>query len=257
VNNLIAARSNSGYFLPDGLLLMAAALSFIGYVITRYRSRLITGAATRWLAVRGSQPLTRERVLIVGSGETGQYAAWKLGRGYYAGSFEIVGFVDDDLNKQGSRIRGLNVLGRTSDLLGLVKSRDVGLVVFAIHNITRTERKRLLSMCESTSAQVVVWPDIAAAIHAMLAHERSGNLRIRTGDSDANMQLLTEPRGDRLPCELCLVKLSPMFIEDWLELLEQTVYRGDLQELQEQIRNLREIVYGEAALQREANLSKD
>jgi lipopolysaccharide/colanic/teichoic acid biosynthesis glycosyltransferase len=254
-NNIIAAKANIEHFLPDGLLLMSAALSFMGYVITRYRSRLITGAVTRWLAARGSQTLTRERVLIVGGGETGEFAAWKLGHGYYANSFEIVGFIDDDLNKQGSRIRGLNVIGRTSDLVELVKTYDVGLVVFAIHNITRIERKRLLSLCESTSAQVFVWPDIAAAIYAMLAHERSGNLGKRTAGVAASNGASIEPRGERLPCELCLVKLSPMFIEDWLELLEQSVYRGDLDALQEQIRNLREIVYGEAALQREANQS--
>lgn len=250
LNNMIAAWAQIDHFLPDGLLLMAAALSFMGYVISRYRSRLITGAATRWLSLRGTQPLARERVVIVGGGETGQYAAWKLGHGYYADSFEIIGYVDDDLKKQGSRIRGLNVVGRISDLPGVVKAKDVGLVVFAIHNITRVERKRLLSLCESTSARVVVWPDIAAAIHAMMAHERIGAL----GElSVANGQTANAPRGERLPCELCLVKLTPMHIEDWLELLEQSVYRGDLEALQEQIRNLRELVYAESARQREAN----
>lgn len=254
VNNIIAYGARIDHFLPDGLLLMAAALSFMGYVLSRYRSRVITGAATRWLAVRGPQPLARERVLIVGGGETGQFAAWKLGHGYYADSFEIVGFVDDDLNKQGSRIRGLNVVGRTEVLPDLVKSKDIGLVIFAIHNITRTERKRLLALCETTTARVIVWPDIAAAIYAMMAHERMGTLRDRSNEiSPLYMHPANNPRGERLPCELCLVKLTPMQIEDWLELLEQTAYRGDIDALQEQIRNLRELVYLDAARQYEAN----
>ncbi len=253
INNVLAATAVYGHFVPDGLLLMAAAFSLLGYIATRYRGRLVTGLATRWLALRGSQPLARERVLVVGGGETGQYAAWKLGHGHYADMFEIVGYVDDDLNKQGSRIRGLNVLGRTADIASVVKKKDVGVVVFAIHNITRAERKRLLALCGLTGAQVLLWPDVAAALYAMNAHEQVARKAAKAATASAPASAITRPRGEPLPCDLCLVRLTPMRIEDWLETLEETAYRGDLAALQEQIRNLREAVYANSVRQREAN----
>ena len=62
--------------LPPGMIVIASAIAYAGFVVVRYRSRLVTGLATRWVAWRGPASTTLERVLIVGGGGTGQFAAW-------------------------------------------------------------------------------------------------------------------------------------------------------------------------------------
>lgn len=155
--------------LPPGLIIIAAVLSLLGFVLTRYRSRLITGFTSRWLERAGGVGNTRERVLIVGGGSTGQFVNWLLGNGSNVDLFRVVGYVDDDLYKQGRRYQGVNVLGRCADIPRLVDQHDVGLIVFAIHNIESAERSALVKLCRRTPASVVDVPDIVASLNAAIA----------------------------------------------------------------------------------------
>ena len=131
---------------PSALILVSACLALAGFVAVRYRQAL----AVRWL---GRRKIAQERVLVVGGGETGQFAAWMLTHGPYASSFRIIGFADDDLFKQGLRIHGVNVIGQRADIPLLIEKYDIGLVIFAIHNISDAERQRLLDICASTPAR--------------------------------------------------------------------------------------------------------
>ena len=71
----------------------------------------------------------------------------------------IVGFVDDDIYKTRLRIRGVNVLGRRNDIPELVSNHDIGIIVFAIHNLTADDQSDVLDICNQTSARVVMMPD--------------------------------------------------------------------------------------------------
>ena len=217
--------------LPTSMLLMVAGLAFIGFVLVRYRTRLITGLATRWLALRGNATSTLERVLIIGGGETGQFAAWMLKNNQkYFETLQIVGFVDDDLFIQGVRIHGLNVIGRRTDIPQMVAKHDIGILIFAIHNISAFERQQVLDICASTPAQVVLFPDIPSALHGIVHNstKRNGN---KPQDKNFGWFWLTteqaDPRFKQLPCDLCLTKVSPLKVDNWLAMLEDIANTGD------------------------------
>lgn len=239
--------------LPPGLILMASGLALFGFVVARYRSRLITGLATRWVVWRQTVPAAQERVLIIGGGETGRFAAWILHQGRYAAAFRVIGYVDDDLQKQGARILGIQVLGQRTHIPDLVARYDVGMIVFAIHNIPPDERRQLLETCSSTSAQVVVFPDLPAAMNGLAQEE------IETAAKENHLagSAVTIGSSGRLPCHLCLVKLSPIKVDNWLAQLEETANDGDLQKLQDQIRGLRGQLRGDVSIQTAANLAKE
>ena len=236
--------------LPPGLILTAAALSFIGFVALRYRERLLSGVATRWLALRGEKNAAQERVMIIGGGETGQFAAWMLNNGRYAGALRVVGFVDDDMFKQDVRIRGLKVVGQRSNIPALVKRYDVGILIFAIHNINAIERKQVLEICASTPARLFLFPDIPAALSGVLVRAQAdgsqGMYRRQAGGS---------PTG-ALPCDMCLIKVSPMKVDGWLANLEQITSSGDLGAVHEEIQALRGQLRSDASFQRAANLEE-
>lgn len=240
-------------FLPPGLILMASVLALLGFVVVRYRSRLITGLATRWVGWRNHVPVAQERVLVVGGGETGRFAAWMLDQGRYASTFRVVGFVDDDLQKQDTRIHGTQVLGQRSQIPELVVRHDIGIIVFAIHNISAGQRRQVLDICSRTSARVVLFPDLPAALSG-LAQPQAGSLEKvqRPGRGAVKVE-----NSSRLPCNLCLVKVSPLKVDSWLAQLEEAASNGDLQKLQDQIQGMRGQLRGDVSLQAAANLADE
>jgi len=188
----IALNANvfAAWALPHDLILLAAGLAFAGFVVARYRMRLLSGGARRWLAMADGARAARERVLIVGGGYAGQFVTWLLGNAHNANAFHIVGFVDDDLFKQVTRLQGVQVIGRRADIPRLVQQHDVGIIFFAIHNITPDERQRLLQICMTTSARVIVAPDILGSLNALIS------------ERDANGHAAV-PLGFASACEFC------------------------------------------------------
>jgi lipopolysaccharide/colanic/teichoic acid biosynthesis glycosyltransferase len=238
--------------LPPGLILMAAALSLMGFVLARYRERLITGLATRWIAWRGATPPAQERVLIIGCGESGRFAAWMLSQGQYAKTLRVVGFVDDDFYKKDARIHGAPVLGRRNQIPRLVSQYDIGIIVFAIHNISSDNRRKLLEICNNTSARVILFPDIAAAINNLARH--NGATR-EIEDLGSFPHGVAAQYNNPLPCNLCLTKVSPLKVDGWLAQLEEIAHCGDLASLQTQVRYYRSQLQADVTAQLAINLA--
>jgi lipopolysaccharide/colanic/teichoic acid biosynthesis glycosyltransferase len=161
--------------LPLGLWSMTGILAFFGFTIARYRLRLLTGLATRWLRLRGETTRVGERVLIIGAGEGGHITAWLLGRREFASAFTIVGIVDDDPRKIGLRVDGLEVLGSTRDIPSLVKQRDIKLALFAIGEINPERRKAILDLCYQAGVRVVIVPDLLGVMRAGLQASAGGS----------------------------------------------------------------------------------
>ena len=160
---------NAQPVLPPGMILMAAVVAYSGFVLVRYRSRLVSTVVNRWLKLRGGVFEAQERVLIIGGGESGQFLAWWLHNGDAGNLFRVAGFIDDDLYKQNTRIHGVDVLGKREDIPELVARYDVGLILFAIHNIPVEERKRLLTICSSTPARVMMIPDVLGNLRDLVS----------------------------------------------------------------------------------------
>ena len=146
--------------LPISVIVMSAILSLFGFIVARYRERLITSTGTRWLNLRGGVRNVGERVLVVGCGENSGLASWLFGRSTLGKAFIVIGLVDDDPRMQGLRIDGYDVLGTTSAIPELVQKHDIGLIFFTIDNIVPAQRARILSLCHHTGVKVVLLPDI-------------------------------------------------------------------------------------------------
>jgi lipopolysaccharide/colanic/teichoic acid biosynthesis glycosyltransferase len=211
--------------IPPAMILLASGLSFFGYVTLRYRARLVSGFATRWIALRGAALEAQERVLIVGGGEAGQFVAWWLKNGSGVAAFHPIGFVDDDLYKLGTRIQGFEVLGRTEDIPRLVEEHDAGIIIFAIHNIVSAEKRHILELCRATPARVMMFPDILGSLQAVA----SGNTN--------------EPRRP----EAEVRTLHPEQVLGWLTDLERLSDQGDLAGLRQRLAGLRANVQAAAS----------
>jgi lipopolysaccharide/colanic/teichoic acid biosynthesis glycosyltransferase len=214
---------------PPAMVLVASFLALLGFILVRYRGQLLGALAARWLKVRGEAHAAQERVLIIGGGQTGQFAAWVLGNGGGAKGYRVAGFVDDDLYKQGMRLHGLQVLGRREDIPNLVQEKDIGLLVFAIHNINENERKRVLDICAATPARVVMMPDILSMM------QQSGLQPTGLGD-----HLIANEKIDAHQHKVENREIPTAQLASWLDALDSAASSGDIAQVQRQISSYRD-----------------
>ena len=112
----------------------------------------ITARATRFTG-RGDR-----RVLLVGAGDAGHAIAFQIQESQ--GNYEIVGFVDDSLYKQGRRYRGLAVLGTIDDIVSITKSRKVHEIIIAIPSLSPDGLRHVLEACELTGLPLRILPPL-------------------------------------------------------------------------------------------------
>ncbi len=152
------------------LLLMAGALYF-GY---RDMSRLQFGYA--WvlafvllLGFRGglrlyyriarrARPGWRSRILIAGAGMLGQNLA-ELVHEQRRWGLDLVGFLDDDPDRQGTTIGHAAVLGTLDDLLHIVEVRQVEEIWIALPARAHERMDQLVAMVEKLPVRVKIAPD--------------------------------------------------------------------------------------------------
>ena len=151
-------------WLPFSLIWLIGITVLVGLVFLRYRDRMFTGLANRWLLLRGPKSSYAERILIVGAGSLAEMTIWLLQRSMYSSICGIIGMVDDDARKRNMETYGVRVLGTTKDIHALVEKYQVGLIFFAIANGSEQERDRISQLCEATDAKIVVVPDLVKVL---------------------------------------------------------------------------------------------
>lgn len=164
VANLVFPR---GTRFPISVIVITGFLSYLGFISARYRSRLLTAVARYWVRLRGQSitPLG-ERVLIVGAGEIARFASWLLTNENLSQAFTIIGMVDDDPRKIGTKVDGYPVINTTSAIPDLVSKYDIGLILYAISDIQVEDQERILAICQNTPARIVPIPDIIDNLRA-------------------------------------------------------------------------------------------
>ena len=78
--------------------------------------------------------------------------------------YEPVCIIDDDRNKIGSNIEGIEIVGTTYEIPKFIKEKNIELIIFAIPSCFEEERKRILNICSQTGKPVKKLPFIGNLI---------------------------------------------------------------------------------------------
>lgn len=155
--------------LAHEIIVLVGVFTLLGSLVLRYRLRLITSFASRWLTWRGSGRGFGERVLILGAGAGGEIAHWLIQHASNQEIFNVVGMVDDDPAKRGMRVNRSWVLGSSSEIPSLVSKHDIGVILFAITNISQEARDRIVHLCEQQKVRLVFLGDILGSIQNQIS----------------------------------------------------------------------------------------
>lgn len=129
---------------------VAALLILVGCGGVRFQSRLFALERSR------SRVTKPGRVLIVGAGSPGAALAYELSTTDSGRDVHVVGFVDDDARLHRRSVRGIPVLGGTSDLEALCREHEVNRILIALPHADKEHTKPILARALQTQAQVKV-----------------------------------------------------------------------------------------------------
>jgi len=135
------------------VLIIDWMLSFLGIAGARVVERLLD----EWIA---SGKVRTVPVLIIGAGDTGERVLRYL-RYEEKGERSVIGFLDDDIRKCGTRIHGVPVLGTRTMLAQLIDRHAVRAVLVAITDPPGGLLQEVQSVCEPRG---VAWSTVSAGV---------------------------------------------------------------------------------------------
>ena len=166
----------------------------------------------------------RRRVLIYGAGDAGEMIAREMHQNLSYG-YEPVGFIDDDPRKGGSRIHGVQVLGKRANLGEVILKKRPDEVLIAIPTAGAVTIRDIVKVLEPFEVQIKTLPNLLALIGGHVGVSQIRNLEIkdlltRTAvglDSGPVKELISGRRvlvtgaGGSIGSELCrqLARLQP------------------------------------------------
>jgi len=151
--------------LPTNMIIFIGIVAGFGFISARYRLRLLTTLATRWLNWRQESSRVGERVLIVGLGDGNRIAHYLLKQRTFRTAFSVVGVVDNNNPSQhGMRVSGSWMLGGISDIPDLIKRHDIGLILSTVP-ARSPENEHILEFCQLAQIKLIFLDDLMSMVN--------------------------------------------------------------------------------------------
>ena len=159
--------------LPTRMIVFTGVVAGFGFLSVRYRLRLLSTIARRWVDWRQGASNVGERVLIIGSGEGSRIANYLLKRRIFRTAFSIVGVVDNNNPSQhGMRVRGNWILGGFKDIPALIERFDIGMILSTIP-LHEPENEHLLEICQIPRTRLIFLDDLLSMTDRQMTRPRS------------------------------------------------------------------------------------
>ncbi|MBQ1241789.1 MAG: polysaccharide biosynthesis protein [Oscillospiraceae bacterium] len=100
-----------------------------------------------------------ERIMLIGGGDAGRMLLGEM-----ATSNKIRGkvwcIIDDNSAKWGKRMNGVPIVGGRDKIVETAAAMRISQIIFAIPSIKRSERKKILELCQQTNCRVRMLPGV-------------------------------------------------------------------------------------------------
>ncbi len=178
----------------------------------------------RWIRDHRLSVREGERVLIVGAGQAGEQLARDLQRDRI-NSYQPVAFVDDKPRRIGQDIHGIPVVGLSESIPQIVSELGIDIILLAVPSAKAEERRRLVSLCETSGVPVRTVPQLDELMSGKVAVNQLREISIEDllgrepvsldwtaiCDGLSKKTILVTGAGGSIGSELCrqIAKLQP------------------------------------------------
>jgi lipopolysaccharide/colanic/teichoic acid biosynthesis glycosyltransferase len=238
---------------PLVVVIAASILALAGFVVVRYRTRLVVELLNWGLRYQKYSREMGERVLIVGTNQAGQHAAWLLSHPDNARKFWLAGFVENGFLRQGMRLYGASILGTVKDIPALLAKHKVSLLLLADRREFESDFDFISESCQVNATRLVVMPDILSTLGNMAKPKPSAKPEpaLSPGLMNAGAMPLipvtglqedSPPECETNPCEYCLIHSNPFQLQQQIEKLSEKMETGDLEGMRLCIQTMKETI---------------
>ncbi|OUU06909.1 MAG: hypothetical protein CBC00_10120 [Verrucomicrobia bacterium TMED40] len=141
-----------GHGFPRSVHIVDFILSVVFFGGIRFASRLFRESLRPSIRRNSGKP-----TLIIGAGDAGETALRSLTKGDLSG-YQVLGFLDDDPNKQGKLMHGFQILGKVSDLPAMVQEYQVSEVLIAISSVSKKFIREVVESCSGQNIGFHIMP---------------------------------------------------------------------------------------------------
>lgn len=138
--------------MPRSYYVLYAVLLLVSLMMTRFSYRFLR-------LVRARRFNSTIRVMIVGAGEAGMILSKEIQSSTKINK-KVVCFIDDNLNKKGRFLQGVEICGDRNDIPKMVEKYKVDEIYIAMPSVPRYKQKPILNICSETGCKVKVLPGI-------------------------------------------------------------------------------------------------
>ncbi|EGT3616448.1 polysaccharide biosynthesis protein [Clostridium perfringens] len=224
----------SGIFITIGVLGLRVSLRF-------YRRMVINSM----ILIKKDKKEEYENILIVGAGACALLIIDEI-RKQNPVKQKVVALIDDDLNKVGTYLRGIKILGTREKINSIVKEKNIDTILIAMPSVGGKDKKDIIEVCRDTKKKVKIIPGMYELIDdkVSLSRMRDVDLRDLLGRDEVkldkvgikdyieNKVVLVTGGGGSIGSELCrqIARFSPKL------LLILDIYENNAYELQNELR---------------------
>jgi len=139
--------------VPRSVLILDPLLLLVimGGSRVAYRAAKERHLASQW-------HLNSKPVLVAGAGSASDFLLRELARN--PSGYRVVGLLDDNPNKSGRQIQGVNVLGTLAELTAWARRLEVNDIIIALPSAHHGVRKRLAETCAAAGVNLMTVPSI-------------------------------------------------------------------------------------------------
>lgn len=141
-------------------IILANVLIAVGMVTYRVLIRFILTTPVE----KNEDNSDRKNLLIIGAGEASREIIKALKTSSIRGTYHIVGLIDDNQNKIGYKISGITILGNRYAIEQVCKEYEVDTIFFSITNISASDKKEIIKLCQETGKKLRILPGTAEII---------------------------------------------------------------------------------------------
>lgn len=223
---------------------MVAALIIVTTIIG-YRVVLRLLLTEGYTKIEERHNSSKKNVLVIGAGDATRILLRTL-RTTMKDTYNVVGLIDDNINKVNYAISGKRILGTRYDIPRICKQNQIEVILFTISNITHKDRKDILKICQETGCKVRILPGTAdliknknlmdsfrdVEIEDLLGREPIKLDNRKIGTLIENKVVLVTGGGGSIGSELCrqIVKYKPQ------KLVMVDIYENNLYDIEQELK---------------------
>ncbi len=117
------------------------------------------------------------KVLIVGAGDAGAMIAREINQ-RYAGTKQLIGFIDDDSYKKKQRLFGVQVLGNRQDIKRIVTEQNIDEIIIAMPSAGGSVIREIVQECKQTKCELKILPGIYEIIDGNVTVQQLRNVEV-------------------------------------------------------------------------------